>query len=1354
MNLSPFSEKCSEEIASSSIPLALFKIEASRTIPVLISSGLLLSLSMNESEACKAFEDDPLFLLKDGTKAPIRKALLSFLKERSSFDEVISTKYGTHTTFHKVRVSGKLLEIDGERYAYFLFTDLSPYLLHHANERSNTLNLGNGEIQIRKDLFDGLTGLPNMAHFIDLAKVGRASMAGRKQPFCVLSFDFIGMKSFNLKYGTGEGDVLLKEFGQLLSKTFSPLCCSRFGEDHFYAFALTSGIEATLSRFFEEAKQLNNGNSLPVKVGIYRCRENNKGDAVSAFDKAKFACDSDRMTYASHYIFFTDEMERNIEMRDYVLSHLDEALEKNWIKAYYQPIFRSVSGLVCDEEALARWEDPILGVVSPKDFIPYLEEAHLLYKLDIRMIELIIQGFDEKKKAGIPLVPVSLNLSRFDFEQADMVEEVKKAMTKAGYPSSLLTIEITEAVAGHDQDFIVTQIKRFHEAGFKVWMDDFGAGYSSLNVLSDLEFDLVKIDMKFMRNFVTNEKVKPLLSSVLQMAQSLGVDTLCEGVETLEQLIFLQNNGCDRIQGFYYERPIPLSKILDRTSKWARENILDSSYYDEVGEACLEHPSLVEGDLGTRSGILEYQEGKCYFLRGTSAYREFLEKGGMVNFSSFTKTRLPFSRQPTPVFIDAIERAISSGNPITVPFLEKGLPAYQLTVKEIARKGVRSPCYAILVVLEPSSEEYLVEEALFPTLTVKLIYDEKGNACNLRYLDCNRKQELYSGIPKSKLLTMTLNDTFPSPSSYWIELCLSAKKAKRELTGEFYAKEVSRNIFYSVTPLWEEDAFLFRFLEIDEAELLNVKSRHDAGADTLLFKAAKPLAEGHSVHSINLFLEELSRGLNCRFGLYKTSKMVSRLVTYAPQIGKTPSFYFSSHRLNGFEEQVKKFGYYDSSEAGEDNGLSTCARAMAAPIKHAGEIIGYLTCFDYCLDQREETSVCLLEGANLLSSFLSPSKKNEESEIDMKREAIRAKESKVDGSSFAEKSCLDSFNMSFLSYGGPFYTLLLACLVFAGMMLSSATFPDLSIASIPEYAIPRYVVLGAYMVISFLATGFAIAYRKQKKPFSHLLTESVLFVYLAFTCAAGFFFSWQNYQLGVFDFFYALSLLYLFSCYRMRPYKAIIYLASGFLVLSLFCAFVPCLPSSYGALNYQLSTLYFLVNVGLILVCLFINCVLYKLSLRMFRLSTVDPLTQMRNRFALNLDKKKLYNRPCFLMIMDIDDFKHWNDTYGHDKGDQLLIEFSSILQSVFGKESVYRYGGDEFVILSDEDRSSFEEKVDSFKLSVKKDLSNGFEKVSFTGGYREVLFHSDVSFLNAVSSCDALLYEGKKLGKSMIIGR
>ena len=1360
MNSSPFTKESEEEIASSSLCIALFKVSVKKLTPVLLSAGLLQSMALSEEEAFISFNDDPLFPAREDTKPQLRKTLEGFLTEKNDFDEVVLSRYGTHTTVHKIRISGRLVEMNNGRYAYFLFTDLTPYLLHHKNERSNILNLNNEQVTIRRDLFDGLTGLPNMAHFTDLATIGRASMRGRGEPFCVLTFDFLGMKSYNLKYGMKEGDVLLKEFASLLSHTFSPLCCSRFGEDHFYAFSLTKDIEATLSRFFEEAKKLNNGNSLPVKVGIYRCKEGKDKNAFSAFDKAKFACDSDRLTYASHYIFFTDEMEKSIEMRDYVLSHLEEALEKNWIKAYYQPIFRSVSGLVCDEEALARWEDPIRGVIAPKDFIPYLEEARLLYKVDLRMIQLIIDGFDAKRKANIPLVPVSLNLSRFDFEQADMVEEVKKAMARSGYPSSLLTIEITEAVAGHDQEFIAKQIERFHEAGFKVWMDDFGAGYSSLNVLSDLSFDLVKIDMKFMRGFLKNEKVAPLLSSILQMAQALGIDTLCEGVETKEQLTFLANNGCDRIQGFYYEKPIPLSKVLDRTSKWARENPLDTPYYNEVGMACLESPQGVEEKLGARAGVLEYQAGKCYFLRGTAAYREFLEKAGMVNFSSFTKTRLPFTKAPIPSFINAVERAIASGNKVTFPFLLKGMPAYRITVKEIARKGVSSPCYALLIVLEPSNEEYLSEETLFPTLTVKMVYDSNGNPKDLLFLDCNKKHEEWSAQKKEKIVGNTLFGVYKNASSRWLGICKEAQKQNKEINGEVYSKEVGKNLIYSLTPLPEKDTFLYRFFEIDGAELLNAYVRHDVGADSLLFKASKTLAKNHSKHNVGRFLEDLSHGLECRFALYKKGKAASSLLSYAPSLGKAPSFYARPELYESFASQIEEKGIYDSAESKNSaKGFSSCSRFLAVPVIKDGVTVGYLAALDYCLDKKEDTEACLLEGAELLSNYVdernaAKAKRKEEGKSNRNKKK-RLKLFDLIPASSAEQDCLDNFNMGYLFFGAPFYGIAIALFGIFGMSLSSSSLPDVSLLDINEYFLPRLLTIIIYAVLSFACMGFAFYARKKNNLFGHRSIHAVMLSYMGLTCFVGAFLSWQDFELGVFNFTYALSMIYLFACYRIRPWKGIIYILAGACALTLAIAFAPCLPSPYyDSLNHRLSGVYFVAMIGIALISFFLNELLYWHSLKMLRLSTVDQLTQLRNRFALDLDKRRAYGVPCILLLMDIDDFKHWNDTYGHDKGDRLLILFASLLRKTFGEDAVYRYGGDEFVILSYDDRHEFEKKIASFKEEMKKEMTFGLDTVSFSGGYREVLFDDDASFLSAVSLCDALLYEGKKSGKALIIGK
>ena len=224
------------------------------------------------------------------------------------------------------------------------------------------------------------------------------------------------------------------------------------------------------------------------------------------------------------------------EKKQYVIENIDKAINEGWIKVYYQPIVRTANGRVCDEEALARWIDPEKGFMSPADFIPALEDSKLIHKLDLFVTEEIFRKMRNQADAGLPIVPVSVNLSRADFESCDIVEEISSRVKKAGVPPENLTIEITESIIGKDYEYMKKQIKRFQSLGFKVWMDDFGSGYSSLDVLHDLQFDLIKFDMKFMRQFHDNEKTKVLLSELMRMAMNMGIDTICEGVETESQV--------------------------------------------------------------------------------------------------------------------------------------------------------------------------------------------------------------------------------------------------------------------------------------------------------------------------------------------------------------------------------------------------------------------------------------------------------------------------------------------------------------------------------------------------------------------------------------------------------------------------------------------------------------------------------------------------------------------------------------------------------------------------------------------------------------------------------------------------
>ena len=216
-----------------------------------------------------------------------------------------------------------------------------------------------------------------------------------------------------------------------------------------------------------------------------------------------------------------------------------------------------------------------------------LEEYHLIHRLDLYVLEKICQDYQKTKEDGGSLVPVSLNLSRMDFELCDVFRELEERMTKYKVPREMLTLEITESVLNKSQLLISSQIKRFHEAGYKVWMDDFGSGYSSLNILKDFDFDLLKIDMLLLREF--NEKSKKIVSSIVDMAKKIGIRTLAEGVETEEQLEFLREIGCEKLQGYYIGKPAPyLESIMQCKEKgFPFEAAWKRKYNDDLGNVNL-----------------------------------------------------------------------------------------------------------------------------------------------------------------------------------------------------------------------------------------------------------------------------------------------------------------------------------------------------------------------------------------------------------------------------------------------------------------------------------------------------------------------------------------------------------------------------------------------------------------------------------------------------------------------------------------------------------------------------------------------------------------------------------------------
>ena len=492
--------------------------------------------------------------------------------------------------------------------------------------------------------YDLLTGLPSMTYFFELAEAEKKEILKRGGKPAYLYLDFNGMKFYNQKNGFAEGDKLLQSFAKLLVRAFGNDCCGRIGGDHFAAITVAQGLEDRLRQFLRDNQDINDGRSIPVHVGVYADQDQTE-DVSLACDRAKLACNELHGAYASCYQYYKQELSDDAERRQYIVENIDRAIAGKWIQVYYQPIIRAVNGKVCDEEALARWIDPTRGFLSPASFIPALEESGLIYKLDLYVLEQVLDNIKTLEAEGLYIVPHSINLSRSDFDSCDIVEEIRRRVDEAGVSRDKITIEITESIIGGDFDFIKEKVTQFQRLGFPVWMDDFGSGYSSLDVLQSIRFDLLKFDMSFMKKLDEGGTGKVILTELMRMATALGLETICEGVETEAHVRFLQEIGCSKLQGYFFEKPKPFSYGLEwlKKNRENLENPAEAAYFESIGRVNLYDLSVIaQGDENSLHntfntlpmGIIEIQGDTARFVRSNQSYRDFMKRSFGIELSS------------------------------------------------------------------------------------------------------------------------------------------------------------------------------------------------------------------------------------------------------------------------------------------------------------------------------------------------------------------------------------------------------------------------------------------------------------------------------------------------------------------------------------------------------------------------------------------------------------------------------------------------------------------------------------------------------------------------------------------------
>ena len=423
-----------------------------------------------------------------------------------------------------------------------------------------TIELSEDRDIIRSTEWDSLTGLYNRDYFYRYAE--QFDLHHKDMSMDAIVVDVNHFHMINERYGKAYGDEVLKRIGEKVRdivKDSGGIVCRREAD----TFLVYCPHRTDYAEILEQASAGLAGEGradsrVRLRMGVYSDVDKTL-EIERRFDRAKLAAGSARSSFARAIAIYDNDLHESEIFAEQLLEDFEDAVREKQFVVFYQPKFdiRPADPALSSAEALVRWKHPTLGMVSPGVFIPLLEKNGLIQELD-RYVwrETAAQIRDWKNRLGRS-VPVSVNVSRIDLFDPDLTNLMERIVTDNGLEPSELLLEITESAYTQDSDRIIAAVKQLRDKGFRIEMDDFGSGYSSLNMISSLPIDALKLDMQFIRHAFQERKNTRMLEVVIDIADSLGVPTIAEGVETAEQLFTLRSMGCDIVQGYYFSRPVP-----------------------------------------------------------------------------------------------------------------------------------------------------------------------------------------------------------------------------------------------------------------------------------------------------------------------------------------------------------------------------------------------------------------------------------------------------------------------------------------------------------------------------------------------------------------------------------------------------------------------------------------------------------------------------------------------------------------------------------------------------------------------------------------------------------------------------
>ena len=474
--------------------------------------------------------------------APIIKKLRSFIPTEK-FPILISTD------IENSKLEDELLDMDVIDFLK------KPYNNRRVLNRLKTaLKLSEANSAIDELERDELTGLLTRKAF--LLKAEQFINNNRDKNFCIIAFDFDNFKSSNSLYGVEKCNEFLAYSAREMMKVMPDGLSGRYGGDQYILF-FEFDDKINIERLNRITKLILDKAPIPhqiVKMGVYAPIDCDL-PLVICCDRAFLSISGIKGKYGKDLAFFEETLQNKLLNEQRIIETMERALEESQFQVFYQPKHETISGNIAGAEALVRWNHPEYGFMAPDQFIPLFERNGFITKLDCFVVEQVCKDIQRWKQDGLPLVPVSINVSRRDFMETGCLDRQLQIIEDYQIDHSLIHMEVTESLYSDNTELIIKQVKEVQSLGFMIEMDDFGSGYSSLGMLSSFPLNVLKLDISFVRNIRVNEIV---IENIIKMAHRMGLLAIAEGAETVEQFKILRTLGCDYIQGFFFSKPLPV----------------------------------------------------------------------------------------------------------------------------------------------------------------------------------------------------------------------------------------------------------------------------------------------------------------------------------------------------------------------------------------------------------------------------------------------------------------------------------------------------------------------------------------------------------------------------------------------------------------------------------------------------------------------------------------------------------------------------------------------------------------------------------------------------------------------------